>query len=263
MEKYVLDMLNVYDISGCAPTPATSALFVVNSDSPPLTIERKEEFHSRVAKVLYLAKRVRPDLLTTVIFLATRVNDPREEDWAKLSRLLKYINATRELGIRLDASRGIQVFAFIDASFAVHQDYKSHTGGVITIGAGPVWAKSSKQKLNSKSSTEAEIIGMSDVLSQVIWTRDFLISQGHQLEPATVFQDNLSAIALANNGSSKAERTRHIAIRFFFVKDRIELGEVKLQHLGTDEMVADLLTKPLQGEKFRYLRRLLLNYEDV
>jgi hypothetical protein len=251
MAKYILDMLDLYDVRGDAATPATATLFVVDEKSAQLSPEMKERFHSRVAKILYLAKRVRPDLLMTVIFLATRVKDPREEDWTKLERLLRYINSTRDIGMVLEASHGLQILAYVDASFGVHGDYKSHTGAMISLGAGPIWAKSSKQKINSKSSTEAELIGLSDAVSQVIWTRDFLIAQGHAMEPATVFQDNLSTISLATNGSAKAERTRHIAIRFFFIKDRIEAKELTLKHLGTDEMISDMLTKPLQGDKFR------------
>jgi hypothetical protein len=261
MEKYVADMLNVYDVRGTAATPATNDLFVIYDDGVPLSAEIKEKFHSRVAKLLFLAKRVRPDILTSIIFLSTRVNSPTEQDWSKLARVLKYINATAELGIVLEGSRGLQIFAYADASYGVHADYKSHTGALISLGGGPIWAKSSKQKLNSKSSTEAELIGVSDALSQILWTREFLQCQGYDVAPVKLYQDNTSTMALANNGCSNAERTRHIAIRFFFVKDKIEAQEVELVHLGTNEMVADLLTKPIQGEKFRYLRRLLLNWD--
>ena len=132
---------------------------------------------------------------------------------------------------------------------------------MITVGWGPVFCKSTRQKLKSKSSTEAELIAVSDVLPQVIWTRDFLEQQGYDVGPAKLFQDNMSTIALAGKGQSTAERTRHIAIRFFFVKDRVDAGEIVIEYLPTEEMVADILTKPLQGDLFRRLRRLLLNWD--
>jgi hypothetical protein len=65
---------------------------------------------------------------------------------------------------------------------------------------------------------------------------------------------------LAQNGMSNSEKTRHISIRYFFVTDRIKSGEIKLQHMGTEDMIADILTKPLQGELFKKLRDLLLGY---
>jgi hypothetical protein len=149
----------------------------------------------------------------------------------------------------------------VDASHGVHRDYKGHTGGLVTLGAGPVNVDSSKQRLNSKSSSETEVIAQSDYLSEVVWVRDFLMEQGYDVGPATFYQDNTSAIALAEKGRSTNKRTRHIGIRFFFIHDRIEKGEIRLEYLPTAEMVADILTKPLQGDLFRRLRKLLLNME--
>jgi KUP system potassium uptake protein len=120
--------------------------------------------------------------------------------------------------------------------------------------------KSSKQKLVAKSSTEAELIALSDALGQVIWTRNFLCAQGYDLGPFTVLQDNLSTMTMVKNGASTSDRTRHVNIRFFFAKDRVDSGEIKLQYCPAEDMVADLFTKPLQGELFRKLRNRLLNW---
>ena len=130
---------------------------------------------------------------------------------------------------------------------------------MITLGAGAIFVKSSKQKLNAKSSTEAELIGLSDALGQVIWTRHFLQAQGYDMGPATVFQDNMSTIHMVRNGAPTSERSRHVNIKFFFAKDRVDSGEIKVEYCPTEDMLADLFTKPLQGEQFRKLRALLLN----
>ena len=258
MEGYVSDLLRLCEVTGRANTPAAESLFEIG-ESPPLTTEVREEFHSRVAKLLYLAKRVRPDLLVSVSFLATRVRGATEQDHSKLDRVLRYLNATADLGLTLEVSDPITVLGYIDASYGVHVDGKSHTGTVITLGKGIVYAKSSKQKVVSKSSTEAELIGLSDSASQVIWTRDFLIGQGYQLDAATIYQDNMSTMALVKKGQSNSERSRHINIRYFFVKDRVEQGDVKIEYKPTGEMIADVLTKPLQGSLFARLRDKLLN----
>ena len=261
MDGYVADLLEEYDVEGCAATPATDKLFEIDAESTALSRELAEMYHSRVAKLLYLAKRVRPDTLTAVAFLSTRVQAPTDQDWSKLMRMLKYINGTKDMGICLEAESGIVVLAYVDASFGVHADYKSHTGGVISLCKGPVYVKSAKQKLMSKSSTEAELIGVSDMLPQVIWTRDFLVEQGYSCGPARLFQDNKSTIVLANKGLSTSEKTRHIAIRYYFVKDRIDSGEVIVEYMPTQEMIADVMTKPLQGALFRRLRSELMNWE--
>jgi hypothetical protein len=130
------------------------------------------------------------------------------------------------------------------------------------LGKGPFWAKSSVQKLNSKSSTEAELIAVSDAAGQLLWTQSFLSGQGYDIRPAKIYQDNMSTIALLKNGRSNSERTRHIAIRYFFLKDRMDAKEVCVEYLSTGEMVADILTKPLQGDHFRRLRDKLLNWKQ-
>jgi hypothetical protein len=81
------------------------------------------------------------------------------------------------------------------------------------------------------------------------------------MAPATVYQDNMSTIALAAKGRSTSDRTRHIHIRYFFVKDRVDSGEVRIEYKPTKLMLADLLTKPLQGDLFRAMRKELLNWE--
>jgi len=261
MEGFIKSVLSLYEVTGTAATPATEHLFDVRQ-SPALSEEDRTEFRSRVAKLLYLAKRVRPEMLPATVFLATRVQCATDDDMNKLNRLLRYLNGAPDLGVVLSADDDIAggVYAYIDASYGVHADAKSHTGTVITIGKGPVFVKSTKQKVVSKSSTEAELIGVSDGSSQVLWTREFLIAQGYEVRAATLYQDNKSTIHLCEKGRSTSDRTRHIKIRYFFVKDKIDNGELKIVYKPTGDMVADILTKPLQGEAFRKMRAELLNW---
>jgi hypothetical protein len=81
------------------------------------------------------------------------------------------------------------------------------------------------------------------------------------MDPARVYQDNQSTIALAANGRSTSTRTRHIAIRYFFVKDRVDFGEIEIEYLPTEMMRADIMTKPLQGELFREMRASLMGFK--
>ena len=253
MNKYINEVLVFTDIKGSAATPATADLYdVVQSEL--LDSDMKEFFHSVVAKLLYLAKRVRPDLLTSVGYLAKRVREPTEMDMVKLKRSLRYLNGTADLGLTLRPNEHLSMFSFIDASYAVHHDMKSQTGVAITLGNGVTFAKSTTQQLNSKSSTEAELIALTDASGHVIWTREYLIGQGYPIGPATIYQDNMSTMALVKKGYSTANNTRHINIRYFFIKDRVDNQELKIEYLPTEEMIADFFTKPLQGELFKKLR---------
>ena len=165
-----------------------------------------------------------------------------------------YLNGCPALGLTLRATDGIRVIAYVDASFATHADCKSHTGGFITMGTAPIYVTSTKQETVANSSGVGEFLGLSGMVPQIIWVRDFLIEQGYDMGPAKIFEDNMAAIALAARGYSNSARTKHIAIRYFFVKDRIDAGEIEIEHLGTAQMLADYLTKPLQGELFRRMR---------
>jgi hypothetical protein len=167
MNKYITEVLQFTEIKGHVATPATTELYSI-TDSEPLNADEREYFHSVVAKLLYLSKRVRPDLLTAVGFLAKRVTVSTRMDKVKLERVLRYLNGTPHLGLTLRPSENLSIFSYIDASYAVHHDMKSQTGVAITLGEGITYSKSTTQQLNSKSSTEAELIALTDAAGHVI-----------------------------------------------------------------------------------------------
>ena len=119
--------------------------------------------------------------------------------------------------------------------------------------------KCSKQKIVTRSSTEAESVALSDAVSLAAYSMNFLKGQGYNVS-CNLMQDNTSTIRLAENGRSNSDRTRHIGVRRFFVKQYLEDGSMKMEHCPAKEMVADLLTKPLQGDLFRTLRDMSLGY---
>ena len=152
----------------------------------------------------------------------------------------------------------------IDASFAVHNDMKSHTGATMTMGQGAAYNLSAKQKLNTGSSTEAELVGTHDALSQMIWSRYFLESQGYCLKDNICHQDNESAMKLEKNGKrSSTKRTRHIHIRYFLISDRVKNNEISIKYCPTGDMVGDYHTKPLQGKQFRRFRNTILGIDMI
>jgi hypothetical protein len=131
------------------------------------------------------------------------------------------------------------------------------------MGTGSIYSLSKKQKLNTESSTEAELVGADDILPQMIWTRNFMMAQGWTVRQNLLYQDNQSAMLLERNGSaSRSCRTRHIDIRFFFIKDRIQSGEVEIEYCPTDDMIGDFFTKPLQGQKFYKFRKVIMGEKD-
>jgi KUP system potassium uptake protein len=153
---------------------------------------------------------------------------------------------------------------WVDASYAVHGDMKSHTGGVVSFGTGATMSKSSKQKLNTKSSTEAELVGASDYLPYPIWAKKFLEAQGYGLTENIFYQDNQSTIRFEKNGrKSSGPNTRHVDIRYFFIKDRLNIEGIDVQYCPTEQMLADFFTKPLQGSLFRKFRDVIMGHKHI
>jgi hypothetical protein len=114
---------------------------------------------------------------------------------------------------------------WVDASYTVHVDFRGHTSVTVSLGRGSVIRMSKKQKLNTKSSTECEIVGVDDTSLQMMWMRYFVEEQGCGVEASILNQDNLIAILLEKNGrASSGKRTKHINVRYFFIKDRIRPG---------------------------------------
>jgi hypothetical protein len=198
-----------------------------------------------------------------VAFLTTRVKKPDEDDWGKLKRLLKYLKGTKHLKLTLSVDSLSKVLWWVDASYNVHDDCRGHTGAMMSLGKGAPISFSRKQKLNVRSSCEGELVGIDDALPLILWTRYFIESQGYTVEENILYQDNKSTILLANNGRwSSNKRTKHIKSRYFFIKDKVESGEISIEHRPTDKMWSDVLTKPKQGKGFRLDRSWLMNCEE-
>jgi hypothetical protein len=164
------------------------------------------------------------------------------------------LRATRQLVLRLSANNLNIIKWWVDASYGVHHDMRSHTGGTMSMGTGAAYSTSRRQKLNTKSSTEAELVGIDDVLPQALWTKYFMESQGYGVT-TILNQDNQGTIKLSDNGKAfSGKGTLHINVRYFFFTDHIARKEVAIQYCPTKEMVADYFTKPLQGELFYKFR---------
>ncbi len=243
---------------------APEDLFKVDEDATKLNTEQSTAFHNIVAKALYMVKRARPDGSVSIAFLTTRVRAPDVDDHRKLGHFIEYLRGTVDLPLILGADSSGVLKWYVDASFAFHPNMRGHTGGGLTMGRGFPIVSSTKHKLNTRSSTESELIGVDDMMSQILWTRYFLKSQGYKVSDNVIFQDNKSAMLLERNGKvSSGKRTKHINVRYFFITDRISKGEVRVEWCPTKEMVADFMTKPLQGSAFKKFRDLIMGLLSI
>ncbi len=129
----------------------------------------------------------------------------------------------------------------------------------MTFGQGALQTISKKQKLNTKSSTEAELVGADDAATMILWTRLFLGEQGYEVDQNILYQDNKSTILLLENGKrSSGKRTRALNIRYFFLTDQIDKKNLGVEYCPTDQMLGDYMSKPVQGSKFRGFRKSIM-----
>ena len=187
--------------------PWTSRLFNNSKDGKAIQHHKKEIYHTYVMKCMFLAKRGRPDILTGVSVLSIRVQNPNEEDWNKLKRLLSYLKNNIDIVLKLEADDYQELKWNVDASFGTLSDLKSHTGWITTLRKGAICNNSSKQKVNARSSIEAELISINNKISKIIWMKRF------------IDQDNTSTVKMAENGKySSGKRTRHFDIKFLYYR---------------------------------------------
>ena len=216
MPQYIEDLLAECPDSimkGSSATPAANYLFQTNENAEKLNAMDAVLYHHLVAKVLYLGKRTRPDLLTAISFLCTRIQSPDVDDFKKLGRCLRYLRDSRHLSLTLEADGMTVIQWWVDASFATHPNCRSHTGATLSFGKGSVYSMSSKQKLNTRSSTKAKLVRINDVVSMILWTRLFLEAQGYHVTDNVLHQDNESTIKLDKNGRrSSSKQTQHIEV---------------------------------------------------
>ena len=134
----------------------------------------------------------------------------------------------------------------------MHPDFKSHTSAVMTMGEGAIQTICSKQKLNTRSLTESELVGGDDSITKILWTHLFIKAQGYKIKQNILYQDNKSTILLIENGHKSAgKQSRAINICYFFIADQQEKGLVNVKYFPTTHMWSDPMTKPLQGSEFK------------
>ena len=152
---------------------------------------------------------------------------------------------------------------FIDASHCVHWDSRGHGGAALFMGEGAMSSYSNRLKLNTRSSTESEIVAVDRYMPEVLWTMYFLQEQGFPVKISKVAQDNQTAQLLETKGKfSSTARTKHVKNKFFFVKDKVDQGEIAIVDCPTEKMWGDFFSKPLQGRLFKRMRAVIMNCEE-
>jgi hypothetical protein len=184
MFNYVDEIITAFDKAepkggGTKTSAAPDSIFKMDENCKKLKQDKAVEFHNLVANTLYSTKRARPDTCNSIEFLTRRVRAPGKDNCNKLFHLMIYIRGTRMMPLILSANGSRILKWWIDASFVVHHNMRGHLGGGLSPGQGFRIVSSTKQKLNTRSSTETDSVGADDFMPAICWTRYFMKAQGY------------------------------------------------------------------------------------
>ncbi|KAI3770566.1 hypothetical protein L6452_01704 [Arctium lappa] len=247
--KYVKDMLKKFDLT------QTSA--IKTPMAPPLKLNKDPSgkpvnvtaYRGMIGSLLYLTAS-RPDIMYSTCLCARYQSEPKESHLIAVKRIFRFLKGTPNLGLWYPKDSGFDLTGYSDSDFAgCKLDRKSTTGGCQLLGGKLVSWTSKKQNSVSTSTAEAEYVAAVSCCSQILWMRNQLLDYDLQLSKIPIYCDSSSAIAIANNPVLHS-KTKHIEIRYNFIRDHVMNGDIELHFIPTEFQLADLFTKPLDETSY-------------
>lgn len=249
-QKYIHEALRRFNLQNCKPsiTPSDKSIYELPTE-PIIDCDYRE----LIGTLMYLTICTRPDIAFSIGYLSRFLDSPTEPMWQAALKILRYLKNTDQIGILYKRTSSVPLQVFSDSDFASDpKTRKSTTGSLIKRQEGPIIWQSNKQSTVALSSTEAEFISASETIRSVIWVQQLLAEVGYDEKP-TLFIDNLAALNIIKNPTSH-RRTKHIDVKYFFIRNHVEKGRVSVEYVPTEDQEADILTKPLSKTIFIKLR---------
>jgi hypothetical protein len=259
--KHVARIIEAFGVNMSALNPALASL-MGDDDSYPVLDDQKN-FMSLCAMLMFVLQRTYLEICPAAVKLSTKYNKATELDMLKAKRVAEYIYGSKDSHCLVLAPKSLNLVSAADASYAEHVDGKSHSGGTIgfeTETSCNFAFVSSKQPVVAKSAGEAELIAQNKVGEFVEWARELLEELGYPQEKVPMEVDSTCAMQMMKQGTGSFKQAKHIKVRFFWLKELIDQGQIELVYTHTDELVADILMKPLSGWKFQYLLYKLIGW---
>jgi hypothetical protein len=255
-EEYIDRILKRFNMSNAKPvsTPLASH-FRLSKDQSPKTEEEKDfmakvPYASAIGSLMYAMVCTRPDIAHAVGAVSRFMTNPGKQHWEAVKWILRYLRGTTDRCLCFRRGE-LKLQGFVDADFAAEVDHRrSTTGYVFTVGTTAVSWISQIQKIVALSTTEAEYIAVTEASKEMIWLQGLLAEMGFKQEKNVLHSDSQSAIHLAKN-SAFHSRTKHIGLRYHFVRSLLEDGVLTLEKIQGSKNPADMLTKTVTIEKLK------------
>ena len=256
-KKYAEDLLKKFNMSDCksVATPLIANEKFKKEDGGKLA--DGAAYRSLIGSLLYLTS-TRPDLMFATSMLSRFMQNPSQVHFGAAKRVLRYVQGTLKFGILFKPCSYSKLIGYTDSDWAGSiDDMKSTSGYCFNLGSGVFSWGSKKQGSVAQSTAEAEYVAAANAVNQAIWLTRILEDMGAKQQlPVEIFCDNKSAIAMAKNPIYHS-RTKHIAIKYHYLREVAAKGEIKLKFCKSEEQMADIFTKALPRDKFQKLRMML------
>lgn len=265
---YIEEVLRKFDMDKCNPSKLPmdphSKLFPTE-EGETCPADRRTKYQSAVGSLMYAMLGTRPDIAYAVSVVSRYASNPNNSHFGAVNKIFRYLRGTAPLGLTFRGDLK-QLKGYTDADWGGDTGTRRSTSGyVYNIGSGAISWSSKRQPTVALSTCEAEYIGQTQAAKEAIWLKELLgqlnVNESEGPHVTVLYCDNLGAMALAKNPQFHA-RTKHIDIQHHFVREKVAEGQIALQHVSTDQQVADGLTKPLPKDKF-VLFRDTIGLEDI
>ena len=256
--SFIEDLLMKFDMKDCKPvdTPADPSIKLKKLFSNDDKVDR-EKYQSAIGCLIYLSTRTRPDITYAVGAVAKYAEQPGKQHWTAVKRIFRYLKGTITLGIKYSSTSKDELIGYSDADWAGDvDDRKSTSGYAFELGSIITW-RSKKQASTALSTAEAEYLALASCIQEALWLKKLLSDLTNKVEKSIdIYEDNQSTISMAKNQHSHG-RSKHIDIKYHFIKEHCVDGCIQLIYCPTEEMKADMFTKPLYSTQFKKLRALI------
>jgi transposase InsO family protein len=261
--RYCNDVLERFQMDKCNSSETPCSELRLTSDMCPTTDERKEmadtqrKYPEAVGCLMYLTL-TRPDITYAVNQVSRYTKNPGMQHWNAVKRIMRYLKGTTDYTMTLGGDDSMRLHTYTDADWAQDRDDRRSTSGYVCyLGVTLVSWGVRRQKTVAMSSAEAEYMAASDAVKEILYLRQILSQLGvEQIEPTTLLMDNQGAEDMTHNPAYH-DRSKHIDIRYHFIRERVDDGTIQPKHVSSKDMKADIMTKPLSRQLHKQFTALL------